>query len=501
MKLCKLPIIIVVILLTAFTYQKEKPTIYIIGDSTVKCGWGEGDGGLWGWGDPIAQYFNSSQINVENHARGGTSSRTYRTLGLWQPVLDKIKKGDYVLMQFGHNDNGPVNDTIRARGTIKGIGDETEEINNMLTGEHEIVHSFGWYMTQFIKEAKAKGATPIIMSPIPFNDWKDGKVDRHNAEYGLWAKQVAEKEGILFIDLNQKMATVMEKIGQEDVMCNLYYKRDHCHTAAKGAMVAASLVVEGIKEADNCELKNYLLKNPVIKFPVKKRAFLIGDSTVMDGKDSTIGWGRYFAEFMDTNRIIVFNKARGGRSTRTFIYEGLWDKVYNDLQPGDFVLIEFGHNDDSPVEGPKYRGTLKGTGNETKEVTRDDGTKETVHTYGWYMKKYITDIKNKEAIPILLSPTPRNEWQDGKVERRAYNIWAKEVADDSEVWFIDHNELIALKYEELGKDSVKTFFPKDHTHTNAAGARLNAQILSEAIKNYKGCPLRSYAGEVKCEKE
>ena len=82
---------------------------------------------------------------MKNRALGGTSSRTFQTKGLWEAVLKDLQKGDFVLMQFGHNDNGPMNDTLRARGTIKGVGEETEEIDNLITKQHEVVHSYGWY--------------------------------------------------------------------------------------------------------------------------------------------------------------------------------------------------------------------------------------------------------------------------------------------------------------------------------------------------------------------
>ncbi len=162
------------------TSEEKKPTVYLVGDSTVKNGQGDGAGGLWGWGDYIGQFLDTSKVDVKNHALGGTSSRTFQSQGLWQPVKDSLKKGDYVLIQFGHNDGGPINDDFRARGTIKGVGEESEEIDNVLTGEHEIVHSYGWYIRKLIKDAKEQGATPIVMSPIPRNNWKNGKIPRNN---------------------------------------------------------------------------------------------------------------------------------------------------------------------------------------------------------------------------------------------------------------------------------------------------------------------------------
>lgn len=269
MKYIKTITLSLVIILCAASFSKHKPTLFLIGDSTVRCGYGHGEGGLWGWGSPLNQFFDTSLINVENHAMGGTSSRTYRSFGLWQPVFDKINPGDYVLMQFGHNDESAINDSLRARGTIPGVGDETEEIDNILTGTHEVVHSYGWYMTQYIREIKAKGAIPMILSPIPRNDWIDQKVPLNNRTYGLWAKQVAEKEDIQFIDLNTKMALSMEELGEEKITGTLFFSHDNTHTTAEGAVFTASIIIEGIRELPHCRLDKYLLRNPVIKFPVE----------------------------------------------------------------------------------------------------------------------------------------------------------------------------------------------------------------------------------------
>jgi len=475
--------------------QENKPTVFMVGDSTVKNGKGDGSGGLWGWGDYIGQFLDTTKLNIENHALGGTSSRTFQDKGLWIAVLNKLKKGDYVLIQFGHNDDGPVNDSLRARGTIKGIGNETQEIDNILTKKHEIVHSYGWYIQKVIREAKSKGAIPIVCSPIPRNDWKEGKVPRNNTSYGLWVKQIAEKEKVTFIDLNDKMALEMEKLGEQKVTGTYFYKKDHTHTSAKGAVLSASVIIDQLKESKN-SLKNYILKDPKIVLPAKKKVYLIGDSTMANnnGDQNAVGWGVPFPAYCDTTRIEVINKARGGRSTRTFDHEGLWDEVKNQLQPGDYIMIQFGHNDAGAIDKEKFRGSLKGNGDETQEVTLADGSKEIVHTFGWYMNKFIREAKEKGAIPIVLSQTPRNEWPNDKVERRSdtYGNWSKEAAEKEKVFYIDLNEIVALKYEALGKEKVKAFFPKDHTHTGAEGANLNALTVAESIKKLKDCGLRDY---------
>ena len=229
----------------------------------------------------------------------------------------------------------------------------------------------------------------------------------------------------------------------------------------------------------------------------KPTVYIIGDSTIAKDGGLIEGWGVPIATFFDTTKIIVENDARGGRSSRSFRYEGLWQKVVNKLQPGDYVLMQFGHNDGGEIDGDKYRASLKGIGNEEQEITRPDGSKERVHTYGWYMRKYIDEAKAKGAIPIVCSPIPRNEWENGKVIRNKTNYggWAKEVSHTEGAYFIDLNTLIADKYDQMGAKIVKQFFPQDHTHTSPAGATLNAGMVVKGIQNLKECPLRNFLRE------
>ncbi|MFC5682522.1 rhamnogalacturonan acetylesterase [Flavobacterium sp. MAHUQ-51] len=466
---------------------QQKITVYTVGDSTVKNGRGDGSGGLWGWGDYIGQFLDSTKVRIENHALGGTSSRTYQNLGLWDAVYKKLKKGDYVLIQWGHNDDGPLNDTIRARGTIKGISNKSEKIVNMMTKKEEVVHTYGWYIRKVVKEAKEKGAIPVVMSPIPRNTWKDGKLPRNNTSYGLWAKQIADQEKVTFIDLNDRMAKKLEQFGEANVTGTYFYKKDHTHPSAKGALMAATSIIEGLKVSTN-SLKNYILENPVIKLPRKTNLFLIGDSTMAENNnENAVGWGVMAPRYFDTTRVNIVNKARGGRSSRTFDFEGLWEKAKKEILPGDFVVIQFGHNDAGKIDGEKFRGSINGIGDETQVVNRADSLTETVHTYGWYLKKYIREAREKGATPIVMSLTPRNEWPNGKVEQRntTYVKWAQEVAEAEKVDFINLSDKVAQKYEALGQEKVKAFFPKDHTHTGRAGANAVAETAAEQLRTLK----------------
>ena len=233
----------------------DLPTLFLIGDSTVRNGRGDGSNGQWGWGEPLVDLFDPAKINVVNRAVGGLSSRTYLTLGDWARVLAMIKPGDFVMMQFGHNDASPLDDTARARGTLPGVGDETREIDNPITREHETVHTYGWYLKKFIKDAREKGATPIVCTLIPRKVWKDGKMARNNDTYAGWARQVAESEKAPVVDLNEIIARRYDALGPEKV--DPLFADGHTHTGRVGAELNAECVVSGLKALPQDPLAKY----------------------------------------------------------------------------------------------------------------------------------------------------------------------------------------------------------------------------------------------------
>lgn len=222
--------------------------------------------------------------------------------------------------------------------------------------------------------------------------------------------------------------------------------------------------------------------------------YVIGDSTVKNGTKGLQGWGDPIAAYFDPAKITVDNRARGGRSSRTYLTEGLWDSVLAQIKPGDFVLMQFGHNDGgSPTKS--YRASLKGNGEETQSVTDPKTNKtETVHSYGWYLRRYIADAKAKGATAFVLSPVPRNIWANGKIARNTndYGKWASEAAQAGGATFIDLNKIIADQYDALGEDKVKAFFPGDHTHTDPAGADLNAASVVQGLKALPGGPMSDF---------
>jgi lysophospholipase L1-like esterase len=238
------------------------PTVWLIGDSTVRVG----TKGQVGWGDPIEAMFDTSKINVVNRAMGGRSSRTFITEGRWDSVLADSKPGDYVIMQFGHNDAGPLSGDNRERGSIKGIGEETQEVTLVLkNNQKETVHTYGWYMRKYVRDAKAKGLRPIVCTPIPrcprpAENQPPRPIEAYKGpeSYGAWAIEVARAEGVPHIDLYERIWTGWQGKTPAEIKAAYFGEADFTHTTEAGATFNAGKVVEGIRALQDSDLKQYL---------------------------------------------------------------------------------------------------------------------------------------------------------------------------------------------------------------------------------------------------
>jgi len=218
------------------------PTLVVVGDSTARS-----NSPLRGWGSEIGAFFNPAKINVVNQAIGGRSSRTYISEGRWDKVLSTVKAGDFVLIQFGHNDVGDYKDPrAKGRPSLHGEGEETAQAFKADLKTMETIHSFGWYMRKYAAETKAKGATPILLSMVPHKDWKDGKISRGEQEtFVKWTENAAKAEGALYIDANSIIAKGLEKLGPEKV--NSLFGDQRTHSTPEGAAYNAAAVVVGLK--------------------------------------------------------------------------------------------------------------------------------------------------------------------------------------------------------------------------------------------------------------
>jgi lysophospholipase L1-like esterase len=511
----------------------ELPTLFVIGDSTAS------NGPRAGWGDPLSDYFDPTKINVTNRAKGSRSSRSFQLEGSWDAALKDMKSGDYVLIQMGQNDGRPITRSP-AKSSLPGIGEETQEVT-MPNGTRDTVHTFGWYIRKYINDSKAKGATPIVMSLTAKNLWlQDGKNRRPYDNYPQWSEEVAKAENVQFLDHINIMGDVFEKIGQAETA---KYFRDSTHTTEAGADLNAAGVVAGLK-ALNSPLVNYLSEkgktvetykpasnNNTQTTPItgqrrtptraNRRApqrqirqtapqsvcprdsepftsedftslkpnlptlIIAGDSTANKGSDAWHrGWAAVVVDYFDTDKVNVVNRARGGRSCRSFVREGLWDQLVAAVKPGDFVMIQFGHNDGGDINNANGRPDLPGIGEDTQTVQRPDGTSEIVHTFGWYIRKFIKDVQAKGGTPVVMATTPYNRWNNDifVYEFGRMSEWARQVAEQEKVLFLNHTELICNRYTQLGEETVKDFFPADHLHTSTLGGIVNAEMFVAGVK-------------------
>jgi lysophospholipase L1-like esterase len=477
------------------------PTLYIAGDSTST------DQPLEpynSWGQMLPRFFKP-EIAVANHGESGESLRGFIGERRLAKLMSMIKPGDWLFIQMGHNDQKEKGEGVGAFTTYKAD------------------------LKRFIAEARQHGATPVLvtsMNRLTFGP--DGKITNSLGDYPEAVRQAAKEENVGLIDLNAMSKPFYEALGPVDAH-KAFAGNDTTHHDNYGSYELARCIVQGIKDA-KLGLVKYLADTPafdpahpdaVDKFDIpaepagrpetpygdapaqaqpqpQARAlqtptiFVVGDSTAKNKED--LGWGDHLGGYFDPAKATVVNSATAGRSARTYLSEGRWDAVAHDLKAGDYVLIQFGHNDGGAPDKPPFRGDVAGLGEESLEVTLANGKTETVHTYGWYMRKFIADTKAKGATPILLSPTVRNIWTGASIERVMGHFaeWDVALAKSEGVAFLDVSNASADVFEKMGPEKVKPLFPIDHTHTSPEGAELNASIVVATMKGMRNSPFAGW---------
>jgi lysophospholipase L1-like esterase len=212
----------------------------------------------------------------------------------------------------------------------------------------------------------------------------------------------------------------------------------------------------------------------------KITVYLIGDSTIANKAITAYpetGWGMPF-QFMFDTTVVVDNRAKNGRSTRTFITENLWQPIADKLQPGDYVFIQFGHNDESKEKTDRY-------------TSPED--------YKSNLVKFIRETKVKKASAVLLTPVTRRRFKDGRIQEThiEYSPLVVEVAKEQKVPVIDLDKLSRELLQDFGEENSRLLFLQlqpgehpnypdgkdDNTHFNELGARKMAQIVLKEIKN------------------
>lgn len=246
---------IVLIFVCAFTsiffYQEKPVKIFLIGDSTMANKPLEDNNPERGWGQVFGTFLNDDVI-ISNHAKNGRSTKSFLAEGLWKNVLDSLGKGDYVFIQFGHND-AKTTDSLR------------------------FAAPYGAYrenLIRYVLESRNNGAIPVLITPVNRRNFDStGQIINSHVEYSKSMKQVADELNVPLLDLHKKSMLLFDSLGVEEtkkiflwVKPNEYKlypegKKDNTHFTFYGANEVAKLVIECINESDLPLKNNIKIKN------------------------------------------------------------------------------------------------------------------------------------------------------------------------------------------------------------------------------------------------
>ncbi|MBR6830727.1 MAG: rhamnogalacturonan acetylesterase, partial [Tidjanibacter sp.] len=466
------------------TRKGNNPVIFMIGDSTMRTGTqGNADNGQRGWGYYAVDLFDTDRISVENHAMGGTSSRTFYDR-LWADVVKGVKPGDWMIIQIGHNDSGPY-DTARSRNSIPGTGKESIEVVNETTGEKSVVYSYGEYIRRYVNETRARGGNPILLSLTPRDKWnEDGSLIRYNVDsYTPWLKTIAEELDVPFLDFNNAGSDKYEHVYDKKKVSLMFFS-DNIHTSDFGARDNLA-TFEKLLRASDIKLKEYLLPEVTYKSEVREMGksvlFLVGDRT-MGGDNGSFGWGDAFVKMLNKKKVVVDDRTQPGLGTRTYLEAGHWDAVYESVEKGDYVFIQFGYDESGDINVGEARGVLDGNGDEKQVMLMErTGRYNGIYTYGFYLRKYCMDIIEKGATPVVISYVPVLD-ERGMLADNAdnYGKWAREAAKDAGALFIDLNKEAIDELDELPYSKLKKLFV-GNDRLSKRGAAVMAEIVEDEI--------------------
>jgi lysophospholipase L1-like esterase len=421
-----------------------KVRVDLIGDSTQTDNAGYGRG--------FCANFTAA-VDCINMARGGASTKTFRTLGLWDKRL--ATKPDYMVIQFGHNDMEKVD----------GVAENDRQVS---MAEYEA------NLRRFVTEARAAGIKPVLCTPLTRRYFgADGKIHSDLLGHAATMKRVATEMKVPVIDLQTESIVYLDKVGEAAGNKLAITKKDNdgktifdkTHLDWAGSYVFGRMVAQDLAALEPA-LKPYLRPQPATLPPEGAKAMaiiqggpvkivLVGDSTVA----TEGGWGPGFCKVMKAN-VTCVDVALNGRSSKSFIDEGAWQKAL--ALHGDYYLIQFGHNDQKPDAG---------------RHTDADGSFQT------YLKGYIADVRAIGAVPVLVTSLSRRTFKDGKVveDLKTYAAATKKVGAEEDITVVDLNSMSTALLNHMTQEQADAFDATGHadaTAENKAAPRLDRTHLN-----------------------
>jgi lysophospholipase L1-like esterase len=423
----------------------------------------------------------SAKVDCVNMAKGGASTKTYREQGLWDRSL--ATKPDYMLIQFGHND------------------EETSEHLERQTSMAEYEAN----LRRYVDEARADGVKPVLVTPLTRRYYEqDGKIHSDLLAHAETMKRVATEMHVPLIDLQSDSIAYLDRVGETEGMKLGITKKDKdgstipdkTHLNWEGSYVFGRLVAVDLGKAVP-KLQRYVRPTAAHLPPegvLAMKVFhgepfkivLVGDSTVA----TEGGWGPGFCATLTPN-VACVDDARNGRSSKSFIDEGLWTKALS--EHGQYYFIQFGHNDQKP--------SLK------LHTDPDTG-------YSDNLRRYVADVRAIGAIPIIVSPLSRRNYRDGQLVDdglKEYEAAARRVAADEHVAFVDlfnlsqrylstmsqeqADVLDAVAHPDAKAENGSAAKP-DRTHLNDKGKAVFGRMVADNVirtevelgPNVKGVP-------------
>lgn len=434
-------------------HSTAKIRIALVGDSTMTEAAGYGLG--------FCANLTEGAVCI-NDAKGGASTKTYLQEGYWEKAL--ADKPDYMLIQFGHND---------------------EDSQEHLARETNLQTEYPANLKRYVDEARAHGIIPVLVTPLSRRYYgADGKIHSDLLAHAAAMKKIAQEEHTPLIDLQADsiayLNTLTENQGstlgttKKDSQGNTV--PDKTHLNYEGSYVFGRMVSVDLSKAVPA-LANYIRKHPAVLPPDGKRKMailhgapvrivLVGDSTV----NNSGGWGPGFCALMTPN-VECVNLAKNGRSSKSYYDEGFWQSAL--AQHGDYILIQFGHND---MLG-------KGPARETDPDT----------TYAANMRRYIKQARAEGETPVIVTSLSRRNYQDGKLvlDLKTYAVAAKRVAIEENIPLIDLNAESVKLLETMNQESADGFDAEAHsdaigkgpdrTHLNAAGSAVFGRMVADGL--------------------
>jgi lysophospholipase L1-like esterase len=402
-----------------------------------------------------------------NRAQGGASTKTYRADGLWAKALDTHP--DWMLIQFGHND----------METPEHIGRQTNLQTEYPANLHRIV-----------QEAREHGIHPILVTPLSRRYFgPDGKIHSDLLAHSEAMKKVAAEEHVPLLDLQSLSIDYLNRIGEAEGNRLGITKKDargdtvpdKTHLNYQGSYVFGRIVAEGMASAVP-ELANYVKpqaaplppegeKSVAILNGAPVKIVLVGDSTVEVGG----GWGPGFCALLTPN-VTCVNKARSGRSSKSYYDEGLWKEAL--AEHGDYYLIQFGHND-MPGKGPER---------ETDPET----------TYAANLRRYVAEARVQGARTVIVTSLSRRNYKEGKLvmDLVPYAAAARRVANEEHVPLVDLYSMSTRLLNGMTQEAADGFdapahpdakaenataAAPDRTHLNEKGSRVFGRMVADGL--------------------